>query len=419
MPPSVFADAEPSFPCDTLAASPAYAPARSAASPRIAVQAHSFWPNLTISLLPLLFSLLYFGITSANPYGPSHLLLTYHDGFLKRALMGTLFSPLGFLSTRTLFQIQLAAFATLAALTYWLFRRILFGSVQERCFGAFLLAGPALLPHFAYMSGELDTYLFIAAALALGSFLKSPGKSGLLMATAASIAGLLIHEAFALMFYPLVFAVAVELHRKRRITRTALVTHFATILCVFLAILHFGKLHAPMAGVMAAAQQRTNLQLKPTVFLVLGSTLGQQLAFVRQLYTPTLIAGALLALVLSIPYFAILVSLLRKALRHRGCSRLYTRLLLLALAGGPLLLCPLGHDTMRWVSASAINLSLYLLYLYSSEAQHAPARTALTTWTATPAFLAAFLYLAALGPYGIASNRLVANIGALLARLHS
>ena len=74
---------------------------------------------------------------------------------------------------------------------------------------------------------------------------------------------------------------------------------------------------------------------------------------------------------------------------------------------------PLGHDGMRWVSAICVNLSLFLLYLYSTAPEPAD-RRALTTWTATPLYPAMLGYTLALGAYGIASTRLVTNIGNLL-----
>ncbi len=418
MPLPTFANAENAFYSDALAGSPTFTSSRTAVTSRTAAQIRLYWTNLTITVLPVLFSLAYLCATAANTYGPSHLLLTYSHGFLKRALMGTLFAPLGFLSTGTLLHIQIAAFITLAGTTCWLFRRILLGTVQERCFGVFVLAGPALLPHFAYMSGELDTYLFIVTVLALGALFSVRGVPGVLLATSASVAGLLIHEAFALMFYPLILAVAVDLHRRQRMARRVLAAHFAIVLSAFLAILHFGKLGAHAPAAMAAAQQRTDMPLEPTVFLVLGSTLREQLTFVSHLYTPRLVAGVALTVLVSIPYFAILVSLLQKALHRNGSSVFRTRLLLLVLAGSPLLLCFLGHDAMRWISASAINVSLYLLYLYRIEPEGSPVRNGLTAWTATAAFPAALAYMLVLGPNGIASNRLVANLGVLLSHLH-
>ena len=67
---------------------------------------------------------------------------------------------------------------------------------------------------------------------------------------------------------------------------------------------------------------------------------------------------------------------------------------------------------MRWVAAVCVDISLFLLYLYRTGA---PAeQSALTGWTATPLYGALLAYALVLGPFGIASNRLVTNIGNLL-----
>jgi hypothetical protein len=106
-----------------------------------------------------------------------------------------------------------------------------------------------------------------------------------------------------------------------------------------------------------------------------------------------------------------LVWLMQSALAHRGYSE-KTRWALLLLLCAPLLLLPLGHDAMRWIAAICINVSLFLLYLYSTAE---PAeRLTLTAWTKTPLYPAMLGYTLALGAYGIASTRLITNIGNLL-----
>jgi hypothetical protein len=299
----------------------------------------------------------------------------------------------------------------LVAVTYLVFRRTLFGSVQERALAAFLLAGPALLPHFAYLSGDLDSLLYCCAVLAVAVFLKIPGTLATFCAIVLSIVALLIHEAFLLLFYPLLLAIMVDLCQRHRLRAGIVLAQLAVVAVAMLAILHYGKWSVPHPAYMAAAQQRTDMPLEGTVFLVLSNTLHQQLRFVAALYDKRLIAGVLLSCLISLPYFAVLVWLLRGALARRGYTS-KSRWAMLLLLCAPLLLLPLGHDVMRWVAAACGNISLFLLYLYRSGT--AAERLALTGWTATPLYGALLAYALALGPFGIASNRLVTNIGNLL-----
>jgi hypothetical protein len=107
-----------------------------------------------------------------------------------------------------------------------------------------------------------------------------------------------------------------------------------------------------------------------------------------------------------------LVWLTRGALAARGYTD-RSRWSLLLLLCAPMLLLPLGHDVMRWVSAICINVSLFLLYLYST-ASESDERRQLTDWTTTPLYPAMLGYTLVLGAYGIASTRLITNIGNLL-----
>lgn len=63
----------------------------------------------------------------------------------------------------------------------------------------------------------------------------------------------------------------------------------------------------------------------------------------------------------------------------------------------------------------------YLLLIYRSTPRFGSSDTpdlhkALTSWTSLPAYAATLLYVLALGPWGIAGNRLLSNIGSLLGR---
>jgi hypothetical protein len=124
----------------------------------------------------------------------------------------------------------------LVAITYIVFRRTLFGSVQERALAAFLLAAPALLPHFAYLSGDLDRLLYCCAALAVAAFLELPGTRATFCAAVLSVVALLIHEAYLLLFYPLVIAIMVDLCRRQRLRAGTVIAQLVIVVIAMLAI---------------------------------------------------------------------------------------------------------------------------------------------------------------------------------------
>ncbi|WP_446742958.1 hypothetical protein [Silvibacterium acidisoli] len=368
---------------------------------------------LGYSALPFIAGIAYLGASSTTrTYGPSHWFANYRHGFMRRALVGEAFSRVAYLSERTVHRLEVALFAVICVLTALAFRKILFGSIPERRFAAFLLAAPAFLPHMAYMDGELDSFLYIALLLGALALMRLPALPGLAMATVFSVVGLLTHEGFALMFYPLILVLALDLMHSRQLKAGWVATHLAVVILCFAAIVHFGALPGTPGQWIAEAQQRTDMPIEGTVFLVLHFTLKQQLEFVRHLYSAKVVGSILLTLVICIPYFFILKRLLNKTFAARGYSAGH-RLLVMLLFACPLALTVLGHDVMRWVSALCINISLFLLLVYRSMPQKNDSQSVLTGWTAAPAYAATLLYLLALGPFGIAGNRFVSNIGSL------
>ena len=373
------------------------------------------------SLLPFFLCLTFLGSNiTGRTYGPSHWFATYQHGFLRRALVGELLSRIGFLSSRLILEIELATFTLACTLTILAFRRVLFGTLAERRLAAFLLAAPAFLPHMAFMDGELDNFLYLAILVGAFALIRYENLLGLTIATATTIVGLLIHEAFGLMFYPLILVLAADLVHRRRLRVHWVAAHFTLVVAVFFAIIHFGKLTGDSAQWINSAQQRTDMRVDGTVFLVLECSLREQLNFVRHLYTPKVVGSILLTLALSIPYGVVLWRLVRTVCVYRRYSLAHSRCLLVVFAA-PLALSFLGHDVMRWLSAMCINVSLYLLLIYRTTPRTAAPGTpdlhkALTAWTGLPVYAATLLYVLALGPWGIAGNRLLSNIGSLLGR---
>ena len=375
--------------------------------------------ELGFSLLPFFICLTFLGSSrSGRTYGPSHWFANYRHGFLRRALVGEVLSRVGFLSSRLILSIELATFMLACLLTTLAFRRILFGDRGERRLAAFLLAAPAFLPHMAFMSGELDNFLYLAILIGAFALMRFSNLLGLAIATAAAIIGLLIHEGFALMFYPLILVLAADLVHRGRLRPQWVFAHFLITLGAFFAIIHFGRLPGEPSQWLAEAQRRTDIGVDGTVFLVLKLSFRQQLDFVRHLYTPRVVGSILLTLALSIPYGVVLWRLVRTACIYRRYSLAHSRLLLFVFLA-PLGLSLLGHDVMRWLSAMCINVSLYLLLIYRTTTHLDSADTpnmhkALTAWTGMPIYAATLVYMLALGPWGIASNRLLSNIASLL-----
>ncbi len=362
-----------------------------------------------ISAIPLLAGLAsMYGPIGYN-YGIALYFLNYTHGFVKRGLVGELILPIAHLSRTGIIALQVGFILAAFAATYFVFRRLFFGSIADRTLAAVLFAAPALLPHLSFLFAQPDVTLYLLLLAAIAATLQLPPIAGAFAATAIASVALLGHEAFSLAFYPLLAAILWDRARRRILPWTIALLQPLLVIIVFAIILHFGKLKVAPAVILADAANRTNVPLQPQVFEVMASTFAQQRALVSHFYAGGFFLLIGLTLLFSAPYFSLLGSLLRRAtapLQYRPLDGVILTLLFAT----PMSLCYLGHDVSRWISACAIDATLFLCYLaLTSDA----ARASLRQWATGPR---PFLWLAVLlipGPYGATGIRLVEQASVL------
>ena len=362
-----------------------------------------------LSWMPLL-------LGAINSYGPINFnygfalyFLTYEHGLVKRGLVGEMLSPLHWLSRTRLMTVEYVFLAVAFALTYMVFRRLLFGDAAERRFSAALLCAPGLLPHIGYLFAQPDVTLYILLLLCVWLFLRAPVG----VATAASCAlccvALLAHEAFSLMFYPLIAAILLHLVARKQLHWGIAAAHALIFALTFAAVMHWGRLGISPDTVLAEAQMRTNVGIQRQVFDVLASTFAEQEALVHRMYTPGVLRILVASVLLTVPYLWLLARLMGGALRAANAGRLQ-RGLTLGLFCAPLLLFALGHDTTRWIGAMCIDATLFLFYLYLTEPDGGAVRNGIRGWVSGLSFLPWFVYLVGIGPYGATGLRVADQI---------
>jgi len=243
-----------------------------------------------------------------------------------------------------------------------------------------------------------------------GSISIAPDHPAAFWPTPLAILGLLCHEGFSLSYYPLIAAILWDLCRHRRLRWSVALLQVLLVLAAFLAIVHFGTLKISPDLLLNEATHRTSVPVQRQLFDVMASNYGRQRALVSHFYRyrGMEILYALTAL-LSVPYFALLVTLLRRSARAREDSRfdMALRLILFAL---PLTLCCLGHDVARWIAACAVDATLFLCYLALSDPR---VRDVLRAWATGPR---PFLWLAwflITGPYGATGIRVAERLSVL------
>lgn len=346
-----------------------------------------------------------------NSYGPISLnygfalyFLTYQHGFVKRGLVGEMLSPLHWLPRTRLMTAEYGFLAASFVLTYLVFRPLLFGDTAERRFSAALLCAPALLPHIGYLFAQPDVTLYSLLLLCVWLFLRAP----LVVAAAASCAlccvALLAHEAFSLMFYPLIAAILLHLVLQRRLHWAVAVLHVTVFAAAFVAVMHWGTLKVSPDTILAEAQARTDVGIQRQVFDVMASSLAEQEALVRRMYSPSVLRSLVVTLVLTAPYLWLLAKLVDGMLKAANAGRMQRRVTITMFAS-PLLLFAFGHDTTRWISAICINATLFLFFVYVKEPDGSAARGYLRSWAMGPWFVPWLIYLVGIGPYGATGLR--------------
>lgn len=337
-------------------------------------------------------------------YGFALYFLDYRHGFVKRGLIGQMFTPAAFLSRAELLTVEYAFLAAGFALTYLLFRRLLFTGTAESRLAVILLSAPAALPHLGYLFAQPDITLYILVILSLALFAHADPRIAAAVSLPLCCLGLLTHEAFLLMFYPAVLAAMLYLWRRSKLPLWTVALHGVIVLACFAAVLHGGALKVSPDLILQEAQARTNVPIQRQVYDVMASTLAQQRALVYRMYTPGVMRMLWLTLLLSAPYFVLLVRLLDTTLRRAALPRAQ-RLLTAALFLSPLLLCTLGHDTTRWIGAMCLDATLFLLFVQMKEPYDSAARAFLREWSAQPVALVWLAYVLAVGPYGATGLR--------------
>jgi hypothetical protein len=301
------------------------------------------------------------------PYVPYiHLLVDYHFGFIKRALIGAIVA---------LFTDKVPVWLVFAISgTVWLVTLGLFVKLFRKTFGftqqtlplfVFLAGSPFFLKNFMHTLGHFDIY---GCALAL-VLLLLPAGSLLFVATAAlfAIVLVLIHHIHLLMYVPTIVAIVVIRHHLTHgITRTNVAFGLGALLCVsalFFAAQFLGTMPIPEADFLAylktrmADPSRTDLlQFSYIWYQPLSKEISDTW-------------GRLPHNSLGIPVFALLIWLHTPLWRYFAdliralANDMHRRLVIAALIGvslAYLVMFAMVFDYSRWMSSWAVCMFLLL-----------------------------------------------------------
>jgi hypothetical protein len=325
-----------------------------------------------------------------EPYVPYiHLLVDYHFGFTKRALIGALVSLfIAKVPVWLVFALSGSVWLVTAALFIALFRRTFgFGEDHMPLF-VFMAGSPFFLKNFMHTLGHFDIY---GCLFAIGLLL-APARSVafVLLAALASIILVLIHHIHLLMYVPTIAVIVVlRYYLVQGFSRQNVSVGVAAALCVgslFLAAQFWGTMAVPEAEFVRYLQSRmadpsrTNLLSFSYIWY---QPLAKEIADTWARMPSNILGIPVFGLLiwLHTPLWKYFVRLIR-ALSDESHRRIVIAALV-AVSAAYLIMFAMVFDYSRWISNWAVCMFLILHAVKTLPASQAvppiPARDPKTT----------------------------------------
>jgi hypothetical protein len=301
------------------------------------------------------------------PYIPYiHLLVDYHFGFTKRALIGAIVALFtAKVPVWLVFPIAGAAWLVTAGLFVLLFRRTFGFDDAHMPLFVFMAGSPFFLKNFMFTLGHFDIY---GCAAAICLLLVPAGSIAFVMLAAFfSIILILIHHIHLLMYVPTIAAIAVlRYYLVQGVNRWNLLAGIAAIAAIgllFLAAQFYGAMTIPQDEFVKYLQSRMTDPSR-IEFLQFSHVWYQPLS--RELHDTW---ARMPSNLLGVPVFALLIWLHAPLWRYfselvRSLSeRLHRRIVVAALvmvSAGYLVMFAIVFDYSRWVSNWAVCMFLIL-----------------------------------------------------------
>jgi hypothetical protein len=328
------------------------------------------WQNpwrLMLAVNAVVFAGLFLHKIALPPYVPYiHLLVDYHFGFTKRALIG---------AAVALFTAKVPVWLVFAlAGVIWLATLALFAKLFQRTFGftgknlplfVFIAGSPFFLKNFMHSLGHFDIYGYLFAIILL--LVPARSLTYVLLAASFSVVLVLIHHIHVLMYVPTITAIVVLRHylgqRATPANISVGVASLAVIGTLFIAAQFYGTLAVPQQAFADHLQSRMADPARTDL-----------LSFAFIWYQPLAkeIADTWARLphnILGVPVFAFLIWLHTPLWRYFAglvralASDTHRRIVIAALAtvtSGYLIMFAIVFDYSRWVSNWAVCMFLML-----------------------------------------------------------
>jgi len=293
----------------------------------------------------------------------AHLLVTYHFGFAKRALIGTVLSL--FVDTVPIifvYLIGLAAWLIALLLFILAFKRIVGFKAENLPLFAFIGGSPFFFKNFMYSIGYFDIY---GCIVALAALLIPVGAAYPLVVGLACVILILIHPIHLLLYCPVIaFILLVRYYFWFGFSALRIaygVTLAAIILIVFVASTFFGQMRVPEETWLTYVQARATVPVDTNLTYVWYSTISEEIARTWKIMGNN---------ALRFPIYAILVALHLPVMRYfksrvQSLAKAWHRTaVVVGISGisiGYIVIFAIVFDYSRWISNWAVCMFLVML----------------------------------------------------------
>jgi hypothetical protein len=301
------------------------------------------------------------------PYVPYiHLLVDYHFGFTKRALIGAALSLFfAKIPVWVVFALSGAVWLVTTALFIKLFRRTFGFCDQQMPLFVFMAGSPFFLKNFMHTLGHFDIY---GCALAI-SLLLAPAHSVafVIVAAAGSMILILIHHIHGLMYVPTIAVIVVlRYYLMRGFTRQSAAIGIVAAMCVgmlFLCAQFLGTMTAPEAEFISHLRSRMQDPSRTDLLsfsYIWYQPLSKEISDTWQRLPSNILGIPVFALLiwLHVPVWKYFAGLIR-ALSDEFHRRIVIAAILMV-SGGYLIMFAIAFDYSRWVSNWAVCMFLIL-----------------------------------------------------------
>ena len=323
-------------------------------------------------------------IGRTNKWVASHLLFTYEDGFVRRALIGSLIAavaPGQEISTALATGLGIAILAVFVIIASFLVSTAMSthqAKVPVMMAGAILLAS-GHTKTFAIDVGRFDIILVIASVLCGFAILHSL-RLGSMVALVLGTAAVLVHENAVIVVFPLVVSMlvvrrSIDLKQSRDCGADGLSFAFALLGMVVLTGAAVSLPTVAQETVDAAIErsgQRATFAPSASAFSVQSSGLRENLVIMMDFWRDDAFPAAIVLLIALLPAAVIAWSAARSAHLPRVSLALLpphatidAPALILAAASSPLLLMIVGVDYGRWTAITVANMAIAALWALS------------------------------------------------------